>query len=198
MSSIIQKKCKGNNCDRWPQLGYNGYCIKCSSPEVREAKFEKLKMQRQKSQAKQRERIRIKSLAPKQDGVAAKKQVELNAKKEKWFAARRIEMKGFCQCGCGKPSSKNDDKYFRHSVAHLFPKFKFKSISFHPLNWVERAFWLGCHSQMDDTSMDRWVNFADWEEIKEKFHVLAELLTDEERATKFYSHFEKLIYEHKN
>ena len=52
----------------------------------------------------------------------------------------------------------------------------------------------GCHSVMDDTSMDRWVNFADWEDIKERFHLLAPLLTDEERATKFYTHLEKLIY----
>lgn len=114
--------------------------------------------------------------------------------KEKWFKARRRDMVGTCQCGCGKPSQKKDDIYFRHSASHIFPKSKFESIMYHPLNFVERAFFGGCHSFMDDTSMDRWVNMADWDDIKEKFHILAPLLTDEERAIKFYSHLEKLIY----
>jgi CHASE3 domain sensor protein len=35
---------------------------------------------------------------------------------------------------------------------------------------------------------------ADWDDIKEKFHQLAPLLTDEERATKFYSTLEKMVY----
>lgn len=117
--------------------------------------------------------------------------------KEKWFALIRTKLVGTCQCGCGQKSQKKDDMYFRHSCCHLFPKSKFGSIKYHPLNYVERAFFGGCHSVMDDTSMDRWVNFADWDDIKEKFHILAPLLTDEERASKFYSHFERLIYETK-
>ncbi len=100
------------------------------------------------------------------------------------------------QCGCGKPSSKNDDKYFIFSCAHVFPKSKFKSVRYHKMNFVERAFWGGCHSIMDDTSIERWKGFADWEKIKEIFFELAPLLTDEERANKFYSNLEKLIYEH--
>lgn len=113
---------------------------------------------------------------------------------DKFFEDARKRMVGTCQCGCAKPSQKNDDTFYRHCIAHIFPKRAFKSIATHPLNWVERSFWSGCHSQMDDTSMDRWVNFADFDDIKEKFHVLAPLLTDEERATKFYSHLERLIY----
>lgn len=42
--------------------------------------------------------------------------------------------------------------------------------------------------------MDRWPGMADWDDIKTKFHELAPLLTDAERATKFYSTLEKLIY----
>lgn len=114
--------------------------------------------------------------------------------KEQWFKARRKDMVGTCQCGCGKPSQKKDDMYFRHSAAHIFPKKDFESVMYHPLNFVERAFWGGCHSVMDDTSMDKWVNMADWDDIKEKFHVLAPLLTDEERSHKFYHKLESLIY----
>ena len=45
--------------------------------------------------------------------------------------------------------------------------------------------------------MDRWPNMEDWDDIKEKFFVLAPLLTDKERSHKFYKHFESLIYSHK-
>lgn len=136
--------------------------------------------------------------------VSVKKQAKLDAKKElrngddtlmeNWFKARRKQMVGICQCGCGNKSQKNDDMYFRHSAAHIFPKSKFLSIMYHPLNFVERAFFGGCHGVMDDTSMDKWPNMADWDDIKEKFYTLAPLLTDEERATKFYHKLEFLIY----
>jgi hypothetical protein len=114
--------------------------------------------------------------------------------KENWFKARRKEMVGTCQCGCAKPSQKKDNMYFRHSAAHIFPKSAFESVMYHPLNFVERAFFGGCHSVMDDTSIERWPNMADWEDIKEKFYILAPLLTDEERGKKFYQLLEKLVY----
>lgn len=120
--------------------------------------------------------------------------------KEQWFKARRIEMTGTCQCGCGEPSQKKDNMYFRYSAAHIFPKRLFPSVEYHPLNWVERRFWAGvmgtsaCHSIMDDTSIQRWPGMADWEDIRMKFMFLAPLLTDEERATNFYIGLEKLVY----
>lgn len=113
---------------------------------------------------------------------------------DKWFEERRKGLTGICQCGCGRKSSKHEDEHYRASCCHVFPKRIFKSIALHPLNCIERNFWDGCHSVLDNTSMDRWVNMADWEDIKERFHNLAPLLTDEERATKFYQHLEKLIY----
>jgi hypothetical protein len=129
------------------------------------------------------------------------KEAELRAiagdetEKEKWFAAIRKKLIGTCQCGCGGKSQKNDDTFFSSSCCHIFPKAIFKSVQYHPLNYVERAMFGGCHSNMDNQSMEKWVNFADWDDIKEKFHVLAPLLTNEERATKFYAHLEKLIYQ---
>jgi hypothetical protein len=116
-----------------------------------------------------------------------------NAELQRWFEDRRKELVGTCQCGCGNKSQKKDDTFFKGSCCHIFPKRKFKSVMLHPLNYVERAMFGGCHSIMDDTSMDRWVNFADWEDIKAKFHVLSPLLTQEEKASKFYSHLEKLV-----
>lgn len=113
---------------------------------------------------------------------------------EKWFNARRKEMTGTCMCGCGMPSQKKDDLYFRHSAAHIFPKAQFPSVMYHPLNWVERAFWGGCHTNMDQQGIDQWPNMADFDDIKEKFHTLAPMLTDEERGMKFYSRLEELVY----
>lgn len=119
--------------------------------------------------------------------------------KEKWFKARRKEMVGTCQCGCGQKSSKFEDEHFRSSICHIFPKAHFESIQYHPLNWVERAFWAtskgsSCHTNMDNGSIMKWPFFADWEDIKERFHELSPLLTKEERSHKFYSNLEKLVY----
>jgi hypothetical protein len=113
---------------------------------------------------------------------------------EKWFKARRKELTGTCQCGCGQPSQKKDDTFFRGSCCHIFPKATFESIMYHPLNCVERAMWGGCHHNMDFGGLDKWPAMADWDDIKERFHELAPLLTDEEKATKFYQKLESLVY----
>jgi hypothetical protein len=142
------------------------------------------------------------------DKTAAKKKAEkeqriasgeLETQKEKWFKARRKEMVGICQCGCAQKSSKFENDHFRSSICHIFPQRDFPSIQFHSLNWVERAFWAtekgsSCHTNMDNQSIEKWPAFADWEDIKARFHELAPLLTDEERATKFYANLEKLVY----
>lgn len=144
-----------------------------------------------------KERTRIK---PVSDKLAAKKAAQKAEKgtddtiKEKWFQGRRKEMKGICQCGCGQKSSKYDDVNFRSSACHIFPQRLFESIRYHPLNWVERAHFGGCHGNMDNKSIELWLLFADWNDIKEKFYILAPLLTDKERAKKFYIHLERLVY----
>lgn len=129
-----------------------------------------------------------------EEAVEKKSTGEDDTMKEKWFKNRRREMTGTCACGCGQKSQKYDDKHFRSSAAHIFPKSKFESVQYHHLNWVERAAFGGCHSVMDDTSMDRWPQMADWKDIKEKFFTLSTLLSDKERAKKFYHHLEYLVY----
>lgn len=113
---------------------------------------------------------------------------------EQWFKARRKTLTGTCQCGCGQRSQKEDDTFFRGSCCHIFPKATFLSIMYHPLNCIERAMFGGCHHNMDNNGLDKWPLFADWDDIKERFYVLAPLLTDEERAAKFYSKLESLVY----
>lgn len=148
-------------------------------------KNNKAKQQMDKAKLKQQ----VRGLVNKQNNMVEKKTYL-----SKWFESTRKKLTGTCQCGCSAKSQKNDDMYYKFSCCHLFPKRIFKSIATHPLNYVERAFFGGCHSNLDDQSMDKWVNMADWDDMKEKFHELAPLLTDEERANKFYAHFEKLIY----
>lgn len=140
-------------------------------------------------------RCAARSYAPiRRTSIASKKTINpSDDNMQKWFDDTRKKLTGICQCGCGNKSQKNDDTFFRGSCCHIFPKRKFKSIQCHPLNYVERAMFGGCHSIMDDTSIDRWVNFADWDDIKARFYILSPLLTDEEKATKFYSHLERLV-----
>lgn len=140
-------------------------------------------------------------IKPKSDKRIAKEKEQREAEgeislKEVWFQARRVEMTGICGCGCGQPSSKYDNKNFRNSACHIFPYSKFKSVQYHPLNFVERNWEDGCHHNMDNTSMDRWPNFADWENIKRRVRVLSQLLTPKERAKKFFSHIDKLVNGH--
>jgi len=114
---------------------------------------------------------------------------------QKWFNERRKELTGTCQCGCGNKSEKYSDKKFRASCCHIFPQRLFPSIELHPLNFVERAWEGGCHSNMDNRSMGLWPNFEDWENIKARFFVLEPLLTEKERGKKFFSVLSGLIHQ---
>lgn len=120
---------------------------------------------------------------------------DTETEKQKWFAARKKEMIGICQCGCGQKSSKMDAANYRSSIAHIFPQRLFPTIQFHPLNWVERNFWMGCHTNMDNRSMDLWPNFADWDDIKEKFSQLEPILTQKEKNSKFFGKLAELVVE---
>lgn len=141
-----------------------------------------------KGPAKQSEKAKAKVAEEK------KQRGEDDSAKQKWFKAVRRKLTGTCQCGCARPSSKFDDDNFRSSCCHVFPQRDFESVRYHLLNHVERNFWEGCHTNMDNQSMDKWANMADWDNIKEIFFQLSPLLTDQERATKFYTKFESLVY----
>ena len=134
--------------------------------------------------------------------VSDKKREQINRDREdgldggldKWFEERRKELIGTCQCGCGQPSQKKDDTFYRGSCCHIFPKATFKSISAHPLNFVERAMFGGCHSNMDNKSIDLWPNMADWFDIKEKITRLIPFIRPEEKKHKLYQKITSLIY----
>jgi hypothetical protein len=141
--------------------------------------------------------VKAYSIAKKSKKKIEKEKAQLGGDEamDAWYDARRIDLVGVCQCGCAQKSQKKDDTYYRHCICHIFPKSKFKSIMCHPLNFVERAFWGGCHGNMDDRSMDKWVGMADFDDIKRKFEILVPYLTPEEKATKFFSQLERLVIE---
>lgn len=113
---------------------------------------------------------------------------------DEWFLERRPELVGTCQCGCGQPSCKKDDMYFRFSICHIFPKAHYKSVMVHPLNFVERAFWGGCHSNLDNRSVEKWVGMADWNDIQAKVIAMEPYLTPEEKGRKFCQKLLELVH----
>src|SRR5690242_14561834 len=67
-----------------------------------------------------------------------------------FFESQRPKMIGVCQCGCAQKSQKTDDTFFSFCICHIFPKSKFESVRTHPLNWVERTFIGGHHTNFDE------------------------------------------------
>lgn len=118
---------------------------------------------------------------------------DLDKMLDQWFDDRREQMVGICQCGCGEKSQKNDDIYYRHCICHILPKAIFPSVATHPLNFVERAFFGGCHTNMDNRGLDKWANMADWQDIQQKLLILDEYLTPQERAHKFFQKLQSLF-----
>lgn len=89
-----------------------------------------------------------------------------------WFLDRRSEMTGFCQCGCGRRSSKYEDDHYKASAAHILSQRLFLSVAAHPFNFIEMNFWDGCHTNMDDRSVELWPNMECWEEIVRRFAII--------------------------
>lgn len=87
---------------------------------------------------------------------------------DRWFEERRMEMSGFCK-HCGGLSCKEDDKYFKFSLAHILPKRIFKSVATHPKNWIELCFWSpSCHTNFDNYTLDI-IDLNCFDEVIEKF-----------------------------
>lgn len=73
---------------------------------------------------------------------------------DRWFQARRKEMNGRC-LHCGEKTTKHHDQWYKASIAHILPKRLFKSVSTHPLNWIELCFWSNnCHANYDNHTLD--------------------------------------------
>lgn len=116
---------------------------------------------------------------------------------DRFFEKMRKEMTGKCVF-CGGKTEKNNDKYYKFSIAHLFPKkpSMFPSIATHPLNWLELCYFgNSCHSNFDNgkLSFELLKDSKEWDIIVHKFNQLSPLLTDTERTKKFYTNLKTLI-----
>lgn len=88
------------------------------------------------------------------DSEDVKSQPNGSSELQRWFEDRRKEMTGKCD-NCGGKTCKDDDKYYKFSIAHLLPKAYVKSVATHPKNFLELChFGNGCHSQMDNKLLD--------------------------------------------
>lgn len=109
-----------------------------------------------------------------------KRTVGSSAELNRWFLDRRAEMVGKC-LNCGGKSCKHDDKYFKHSIAHILPKAYFPSVATHPSNWIELCFWdKSCHTNMDNKIIDL-TEMACWDTIVTRFQEMYPLIDKKER-----------------
>jgi hypothetical protein len=97
-----------------------------------------------------------------------------------WFEDRRKEMTGVCM-HCGGKSCKDDDKLFKHSIAHILPKALFPSVAHHPENWIELCFFgASCHTNMDSGILDM-TDMNCWDTIVTKFQEIYIYVDQKER-----------------
>jgi len=111
------------------------------------------------------------------------KTVNTDSELDKWFEERRKEMTGVC-ANCGGKTGKDDDKFYRHSIAHILPKrdSMFPSVATVNYNWVELCFWgNSCHSKYD-SSWEAAAKMRIWPFVIHNVNILYPKLTSEEKA----------------
>jgi hypothetical protein len=97
-----------------------------------------------------------------------------------WFEDRRKEMTGICQ-HCGGKSCKDDDKLYKHSIAHILPKALFPSVAHHPSNWIELCFFgSSCHTNMDSGILDM-TEMNCWDTIVTRFQEIYTYVDQKEK-----------------
>jgi hypothetical protein len=124
--------------------------------------------------------------------VSKKKKAENNGQRfvvdaelEKFYDDARVEMLNDCDCGCGNKTNKHNDKLFRWSICHIFPKRAnmYPSIAKHPLNWVELASYGDCHNTFDGASGYEWAKTKPflWRKIIERSKILYQVMNEREK-----------------
>lgn len=171
-STIKKKKCKCGTCNNYPTIGYSGYNRSCAPADIKEKQDSKTQRQRTESDKRKMAKVRTLIQEPSSDDI----------KGELWFRSKRHQMTGFCACGCDNKSSKDDAKHFKFSAAHILPKSKFESVKWHPDNWVELAFWGGCHTVFDDKGYEycKQTKPILWEIVVQKFKIVYPFISPDE------------------
>lgn len=109
-----------------------------------------------------------------------------------FFLEMRKRLRGKCLF-CNSGTTWKNEELWRCSIAHLFPKSKFKSIATREENWVELCW--DCHTDFDNGKIS-WEMIFDSHEIKiirPKLEILLPLCTQEEKKNKLYGKLENLL-----
>ena len=103
-----------------------------------------------------------------------------NAELNRWFLDRRKEMTGTC-VHCGGKSCKDNDHYYKFSLAHILSKSLFPSVATHPLNYLELChFGNSCHANMDNNMLDL-IDMNCFDLVIERFAKMYPFIAPEER-----------------
>jgi hypothetical protein len=161
-STIIQRK-KQLACGHYDYNFSKNRCRSCATVE-----------NTLKRMAKAQDEEQVTRIPARQDNKPASGELE------RWFQERRREMKGVC-LHCGGKTCRDDDQWFRASLAHILPKAYFPSVSTHPLNWIELCFWgNSCHTNMDNKVLDM-TEMACWDTIVTRFQAMYPSIAPKER-----------------
>lgn len=159
-STIIKKKCKCG-CNRYPTLGYGGYSYNCAPQELKDKIGSKQKVA---ARNKANKNALSRKLHEAQNVVSG-------AELQRWFEDRRKEMTGIC-ANCGGTSCRDNEKYWKFSIAHLLPKAYFPSVKTHEYNWIELChFNNSCHTNLDNKMLDL-IDMNCFSEIVTKFCII--------------------------
>ncbi len=184
-SNIEIKTCRCG-CGKLKKFGLNGYAsLKCMPPELRALPKYKTNASYFKSK-----RVNLGNLSRKvhlASELVNGQETAKNTSKlalDVWFYERRKDMKGICACGCGQKTTKDDDKLFKHSCAHVLKKSIFKSIATHPENCIELAFYGGCHTTFDDMGYEHCKRTEPklWAIVVQKLKILYPCISENEKG----------------
>lgn len=129
---------------------------------------------------KERNKIRFLQNSPVNKEVAIKN-IDLN----QWYKRQRKYMTGKC-CNCNNPSSKDNEKYWRWSIAHVFPKNIFKSVATNDENWIELC--IECHT-LFDSNLETASEMKCFLLAAQKFYLFHDKITENHKYKNLFSEY---------
>jgi hypothetical protein len=128
-------------------MGFGGYC---HQHKIEDSGYERKQVAAERKKAAKNTAQKLRATEnPKNKNQTTVLQDKVE--QHNWFLERRKEMTGRCLF-CGEKTTKNDDKYFKFSIAHLLAKRNnmFPSVAKHKDNWLELChFGNSCHDNLD-------------------------------------------------
>jgi len=160
-------QCDNKDC-ACVKVGKNLVCISCHRRNKGQEQITKAN-EREKARRQQTTTLSTnKNLKSSIRSLADKGVVKDYNELDRWFKEKRSQMTGVC-ANCGGKSCKDDDKYYKFSIAHILPKNLFKSVATHSDNWLELCFFgNSCHTNFDQHQIDI-IDLHCFDSVIEKF-----------------------------